>query len=127
MVKRLREVLYTGWEKWLEEYGTKFIIGDGSNKTLHSVMATGDNAETDDRKVASNRQSGCSSSSEEESGNLDDGYDTERCGRRGCGNWKDMNSKQHEAPHPTAHIRLIFGSKNISCHEGILQGLNRNW
>ena len=28
----LRGVLCTGWEKWLEEYGQKLRIGDGSNK-----------------------------------------------------------------------------------------------
>ena len=33
-------------------------------------------------------------SSEEESGNPDDGYNTDRCGQRGCSNWKDLKSKQ---------------------------------
>jgi hypothetical protein len=68
-------------------------IGDGSNKSFHSVMVTWDNDETDDRKVAADRKSG--RSSEDESGNLNNGYDTDRCGRRGRSNWKDMKSKQH--------------------------------
>ena len=38
-------------------------------------MATWDNDETNDRKLASDRKSG--HSSEEESNNLDDGYDTD--------------------------------------------------
>ncbi len=46
-----------------------------------------DNDDTDDGIVlASEMKSGASS--EEESGNPDDGYDTDRCGRRGHSNWR---------------------------------------
>ena len=54
----LRELLYAGREKWLEENGKKLRIGDGSNKTFHSIMAAWDNDETYDRKVAPKRKSG---------------------------------------------------------------------
>ena len=37
---KLREVLYAGWEKWLEEFRKKLRIGDGTNKTFHSLVAT---------------------------------------------------------------------------------------
>ena len=37
---KLREVLYAGWEKWLEEFRKKLQIGDGTNKTFHSLVAT---------------------------------------------------------------------------------------
>ena len=36
--EKLRGVLYEGWEKWLEESRRKLRIGDGSNKTFHSIM-----------------------------------------------------------------------------------------
>ncbi len=36
----LRGVLCTEWEKWLDEHGRKLRIGDESNKTFHSIMAT---------------------------------------------------------------------------------------
>jgi hypothetical protein len=76
----LRGVLCTGWGKWLEEHGQKLRIRDGSNKTFHSIMATWEDDEIDDSKVASKRKSG-DSSSEEDSGNeTDNGYDTDRRG-----------------------------------------------
>ena len=83
----LRGVLCTGWEKWLEEHGQKLGIGDGSNKTFHSIMATWEDDEIDDSKVASKRKSG--DSSEEDSGNeTDGGYDSDRGGLRRRGTWK---------------------------------------
>ena len=89
----LREVLYTGWGKWLEENGKQLKIRDGSNISFHLVMATWDNYDTDDRRVAVDRKS--RDSSEDESSNPDDGYDTDRCGRRGRSNWRDLKSMQH--------------------------------
>ena len=70
---KLREVLYAGWGKWLEECGKKLRIGDGTNKTFHSIMATWDNDyDMDDGKIrASEKKSGASS--EEESSTPDDG------------------------------------------------------
>jgi hypothetical protein len=71
-------VLCTGWEKWLEEYGQKLQIGDGSNKTFHLIMAPWEDNEIDKIKLVSKRKSGDSSASEEDSGNeTDGGYDTE--------------------------------------------------
>ena len=88
-------MLCTGWEKWLEEYGQKLQIGDGSNKTFHSIMATWEDDEIDDSKVASKRKSG--DSSEEDSGNeMDGGYDTDRCGQRGRGTWRELKIKQQD-------------------------------
>jgi hypothetical protein len=56
-------------------------------------MATWEDAEIDDRKVASKRKSG--DSSEEDSGNkTDGGYDTDRCGQRGRGTWRELKIKQ---------------------------------
>ena len=51
-------MLCTGWEKWSEEHGRKLQIGDGFNKTFHSIMATWEDDEIDDSKVASKRKSG---------------------------------------------------------------------
>ena len=89
----LRGELCTGWEKWLEEYGQKLQIGDGSNKTFHSIMATWEDEEIDDSKVASKRKS--EDSSEEDSGNeTDGGYDSDRGGLRRRGTWKELKIKQ---------------------------------
>ena len=75
----LRGVLCTGWEKWLEEHGQKLRIRDGSNKILHSIIATWEDDDINDSKVASKRKSG--DSSEEDRGNkTDGGEDTDRCG-----------------------------------------------
>ena len=69
-------MLCTGWEKWLEEHGQKLGIRDGSNKTFHSIMATWEDDDINDSKVASKRKS--RDSSEEDRGNkTDGGYDTE--------------------------------------------------
>jgi len=88
----LRGVLYEGWEKWLEESGRKLRIGDGSNKTFHSIMATWENDEIDDSKVASKRRSG--DSCEEDIGNeTDRGYDSDKAKDYGCGSWRDLNIK----------------------------------
>ncbi len=71
-------------------------IGDGSNKKFHSIMATWEDDEIDDSKLASKRKSG--DSSEEDSGNeTDGGYDTDRCGKRGRGTcWRELKIKQQE-------------------------------
>ena len=55
-------------------------------------MATWDNNETDDRKVASTRKTG--NSSEEESANMDGGYASDNCGASGHRNWKELKIKQ---------------------------------
>ncbi len=55
-------------------------------------MATWDNNETDDMKVASKSKTG--NFSEEESTDRDGGYDSDRCGPSGHRNWKDLKSKQ---------------------------------
>ena len=90
--EKLRGVLYKGWEKWLEECGRKLRIGDGSNKTLHSIMATWEDDEIDDSKVASKRRSG--DSSEEDSGKeTDRGYDSDKAKDYGCGSWRDLKIK----------------------------------
>jgi hypothetical protein len=46
--EELRGVLCTGWGKWLEEYGQKLQIGDGSNKIFHSIMVTWEGNEIDE-------------------------------------------------------------------------------
>jgi hypothetical protein len=90
--EKLRGVLFKGWEKWLEECGRKLRIGDGSNKTLHSIMATWEDDEIDDSKVASKRRSG--DSSEEDSGKeTDRGYDSDKAKDYGCGSWRDLKIK----------------------------------
>ncbi len=71
-------------------------------------MATWDNDETDDRKVASNSKTG--NSSEEESVDTDGGYDTDRCGSSGHMNWKDLKSKQ--AGRQTGRILLDDNMSN---------------
>ena len=76
--EELRGVLCTGWEKWLEEYRRKMRIGDGSNKTLHSIMATREDNEIDESKVVSKRKSG-DSNEEDSSNEADGGYDTDIC------------------------------------------------
>jgi hypothetical protein len=89
----LRGVLCTGWGKWLEELGRKLRIGDGSNKTFHSIMATWEDDEIDGSKVASKMKS--RDSSEEDSGNeTDGGYNTDRCGQTGGGTWRELKIKQ---------------------------------
>ncbi len=54
-------VLYQGWDLWLEVYGKNLKIGDGTNKTYFSVMATWSNNKIDDRELVSRRQTGNSS------------------------------------------------------------------
>ncbi len=63
--RKVMRVLYRGWDEWLKGYGKKLIIGDGSNKTFHLVMATWDNNEADDSKVAARGKSGNSSGNED--------------------------------------------------------------
>jgi hypothetical protein len=90
--EKLRGVLFKGWEKWLEECGRKLRIGDGSNKTFHSIMVTWEDDEIDDSKVASKRRSG--DSSEEDSGKeTDRGYDSDKAKDYGCGSWRDLKIK----------------------------------
>jgi hypothetical protein len=55
------------------------VQGDGSNKTFHSIMATWEDNEINDSKVASKRKSG-DSSEEDSSNETDGGYNTDRCG-----------------------------------------------
>ena len=90
--EKLRGVLYKGWETWLEECGRKLRIGDGTNETFHSLMATWEDDEIDDSKVASKRRS--RDSSEEDSGNETDcGYDSDKAKDCGCGSWRDLKIK----------------------------------
>ena len=72
-------VLYRGWDEWLKEYQKKLIIGDGSNKTFHLVMATWDNDEADDSKAAARGKSDDSSGNED--GDSDVGYNSDKGAR----------------------------------------------
>ena len=38
--EKMIQVLYQGWDGWLEVYGKNLKIGDGTNKTYFLVMAT---------------------------------------------------------------------------------------
>ena len=73
-------------------YGKTLKIGDGTNKTYFLVMATWDNNEIDDGKVASIRKTG--NSSDEESADTDGGYYSDKYGASGHRNWKELKSKQ---------------------------------
>jgi hypothetical protein len=86
------QVLYQGWDGWLEVYGKNLKIGDGTNKTYFSVMSTWNNNEIDDGEVVSRRQTG--NSSEDKSIDTGGGYNSDNCGASGCRNWKDLKSKQ---------------------------------
>ena len=55
-------------------------------------MVTWDNNEIDDGKVASRRKTG--NSSEEESADMDGGYDSDNYGASGHRNLKELKSKQ---------------------------------
>jgi hypothetical protein len=55
-------------------------------------MATWDNNDTDDGKVAS--KSKTRNSSEEESANTDNGYNSDNCGANGRRNQKELKSMQ---------------------------------
>ena len=87
--RKVMRVLYRGWDQWLKEYGKKLIIGDGSNKSFHLVMATWENDKADGRKVAARGKS--IDSSRNEDGNSDISNNSNR-GVRECGTWKDIKS-----------------------------------
>ncbi len=90
--RKVMRVLYREWDEWLKEYGKKLIIGDGSNKTFHLVMATWDKDEADDSKVAARGKSGDSSGNEERNSGI--GYNSDK-GARKHGTWKDIKSGQY--------------------------------
>jgi hypothetical protein len=85
--RKIMRVLYRGWDEWLKEYRKKLIIGNGSNKTYHSVMATWDNNKADGRKVAARGKSDDFSGNED--GDSDVGYNSDK-GARERGTWKDI-------------------------------------
>ncbi len=74
----LIQVLYQGWDLWLEVYRKNLKIGDGTNKTYFLVMATWNNNETDDGELVLKRRTG--NSSEDESIDTDGGYNSDNCG-----------------------------------------------
>ena len=88
----LIQVLYQGWDLWLEVYGKDLKIGDGTNKTYFSVMATWNDNEIDDGEMVSKRGTG--NLSGDESVDSDGGYNSDNCGASGRRNWKDLKSKQ---------------------------------
>ncbi len=88
----LIQVLYQGWDLWLEVYGKDLKIGDGTNKTYFLVMATWNDNEIDDREMVS--KSGTGNSSGDESVDSDGGHNSDNCGASGPRNWIDLKSKQ---------------------------------
>ncbi len=88
----LIQVLYQGWDLWLEVYEKNLKIGDGTNKTYFLVMATWNNNQIDDGELVLKRQTG--NSSEDESIESNGGYNSDNCGASGHRNWRDLKSKQ---------------------------------
>jgi hypothetical protein len=88
----LIQILYQGWDLWLEVYKKDLKFGDGTNKTYFSVMATWNNNEIDDGEMVSKR--GTENLSGDKSVDSEGGYNSYNCGESGRRNWRDLKSKQ---------------------------------